>query len=93
MTKEEFIKNIVDNLTIRKEEGSDITYYDHNGHTVFEYDSEYDTLWVSWTRIWSIFEYEYYMYDTEIQEFINSSVVQSLNLLDVTPSIQCNPFG
>ena len=64
MTKEEFIKNIVDNLTIRKEEGSDITYYDHNGHTVFEYDSEYDTLWVSWTRIWSIFEYEYYMYDT-----------------------------
>ena len=58
MTKEEFIKTIVDNLTIRKEEGSESTFYDHNGHTVFEYDTQYDALWVSYRYVWSIFKNE-----------------------------------
>ena len=86
MTKEEFIKNIVDNLTIRKEEGSDITYYDHEGHTVFEYDPKYDYLWVSWHYVWSIFADEYLMEYTDIQQFIKRTVVEALNLGDVIPS-------
>ena len=85
MSKEEFIKNIVDNLTIRKEEGFDSTFYDHEGHTVFEYDPKYDYLWVSWRYVWSIFEKEYSMKYTDIQEFIKRNVVESLNLGCVTP--------
>ena len=47
MKKEEFIANIVNNLTVRKEEGSNSTFYDNDGNTVFEYDSEYGVLFVS----------------------------------------------
>ena len=85
MSKEEFIKNIVDNLTIRKEEGSNSTFYDHEGHTVFEYNPEFDALWVSWRYVWRIFENEYSMEYTNIQQFIIRHVVEALNLGDVTP--------
>ena len=85
MTKEEFIKNIVDNMTIRKDEGSDINYYDNNGHTVFEYDPEYDVLWVSWAHVWRILSNEYSMEYADIRRFIKRTVVEVLNLGDVTP--------
>ena len=85
MTKEEFIKNIVDNMAIRKEEGSDSTFYDHDGHTVFEYDTQYDALWGSWRYVWRILSNEYSMQYTDIQEFIKRNVVEALNLGDVTP--------
>ena len=86
MTKEEFIKNIVDNLTIRKEKGSDSTFYDYEGHTVFEHDPKRVALWVSWTHVWRIFENEYSMEYTNIQQFIIRHVVEPLNLVDVTPA-------
>ena len=85
MSKEEFIKNIVDNLTIRKKEGFNSTFYDHEGHTVFEYNPEFDALWVSWHYVWSIFADEYLMEYTDIQQFIKRTVVEALNLGDVTP--------
>ena len=91
MSKEEFIKNIVDNLTIRKEEGFDSTFYDHEGHTVFEYDPKYDYLWVSWRYVWRIFENEYSMEYADIRRFIKRTVVEVLNLGDVTPLLNVVP--
>ena len=91
MTKEEFIKNIVDNMTIRKDEGSDINYYDNNGHTVFEYDPEYDVLWVSWAHVWRILSNEYSMEYADIRRFIKRTVVEVLNLGDVTPLLNVVP--
>ena len=85
MTKEEFIKTIVDNLTIRKEEGFNSTFYDHEWHTVFEYNPDNGALWVSWHYVWSIFADEYLMEYTDIQQFIKRTVVEALNLGDVTP--------
>ena len=84
-TKEEFIKNIVNNLTVRKEQGSYSTFYDYDWHTVFEYDPKYNDLWVSWIHVWSILSNEYSMQYTDIQEFVKCNVVEPLNLGDVTP--------
>ena len=84
-TKEEFIKNIVNNLIVRKDEGYDNTFYDYEGHTVFEHDPKYGALWVSRYYVWSIFANEYSMEHDDIQEFIRRTVVESLNLGDVTP--------
>ncbi len=85
MTKEKFIANIVNNLTVRKEEVYRSTFYDYDGHTVFEYDPELDTLWVSFDYVWRMLSNEYSMSYTDIQQFIKSSIVEQLNLGDVTP--------
>ena len=84
-TKEEFIANIVNNLTVRKEQGSYSTFYDYDGHTVFEHDPEYSDLWVSWIHVWSILSNEYSMQYIDVQEFVKCNVVEPLNLVDVTP--------
>ena len=84
-TKEEFIKNIVNNLTVRKEQGSYSTFYDYDGHTVFEHEPKYNDLWVSWTYVWSILSNKYSMQYIDVQEFIKCNVVEPLNLGDVTP--------
>ena len=85
MSKEEFIKNIVDNMTIRKVEGCNSTFYDYNWNTVFEHDPENDTLWVSCNYIWHVLKSEYSMQYADVQEFIKVTVVEALNLCDVIP--------
>ena len=85
MTKEEFIKNIVDNLTIRKEERFDRTFYYHNGYTAFEMNYKYNVLLVSRFYVWRIFTDEFQMKYADIEEFIKHAVVKPLNLGNATP--------
>lgn len=81
-----FLINVFNKMQVRvKPDNIGYVYYDIDGITVFEQDFKTNTLWVSYTRIWNVFESVFSMNYTETQLFIKNMIEETLHWNGLIP--------
>ena len=60
-------------------------FYVKDNEVYMEYDKENGYLWISYDKIWSVFQLKYHMEDLQIQRFIKDMMEEHYKLRGLTP--------
>ena len=87
MTKEQrfvqLLKGYITSVNIKKD--NVLLELIKDSYILLQLDLKTGYLWVNWYKIWSIFEKEYNLNDTEIQSFVKDQVEHHFKWKEVTP--------
>lgn len=85
--KEHRFKEILQGLEIKinLRKYPDSIFFFKEDDFYFEYDFKNKNFWVSYDKVWRVFENEYSMKFSEIQSFIKTQVEQGFKLEGITP--------
>ena len=83
LSKQWLIGQIVD-LTINIKSNPYLIIFKKFDDNYFWYEHEKCTLWVSWSKIWSILESKFGLNDQEIKDLCGSTVGETLKIKVVT---------
>lgn len=88
MTKKQRFKEFLQGLEIKinLKEYPDSIFFFKGDDYYFEYDWKNKRFWVSYDRVWKVFQEEYNMKYYEIQSLIKTQMEQDFKLEGITPS-------
>jgi hypothetical protein len=93
--KKKFFFDIINGMVVHlnEERPDSVVYKTKDGEILFEPNNKSNNLWVSYSKIWSVFKSKFNMEFNEIQRFIKCEVENNLNWKGYTPKKMNTKFG
>lgn len=82
----DFLFETLNGMSLKMTNEKEITYYNSKNEWLIQQDYKRDALYVSYSRIWSVFESRFELNYQEISNFINHWVETNLNWKGLTPN-------
>lgn len=96
ITAENLFLQIFDGCTVRfdRETYTDsVFYFDKGENFLARYDSQTNTFWVSYPRVWQVFQAQFSLTPNLLREVLSQIVEQYFKLKQVTVAVESASFG
>ncbi len=82
-TKEDRFKELLNNYSIQISIDSfpnKIEFFDKNGKWLIDYEKQFLSTYISFDRVWDVFEFEYNMKNSDIKKFIGQQLFNNFKI-------------